>query len=216
MLLKTKVAIGSLIGAVTIHVVFVACTGRGGTRTEQGADGGGIINLVMDAARDVLGMETSDAYAQNSDGGTSSCGPCTISGPIRTITADTDVTRLERGYIAVGGGAAASGVQKLVDGPFVLTDASLNLLEIGGTVVLFTTTIGTPCSAVGASDPVNLVTKVTHNISGSTFALGIGPIHGGRYFVSAGRTLCAYLLGQSNERQIYELSWAGFHPYSTM
>ena len=89
---RTKIIVGSLVGAVAIHVAFVACSGGG-----SGSDGG-----ILDA---LLGDSPVQA---GTDGGSCGC----IS---QVVTADTDSKQLRQGFIST---AAA----KLIDGPFVLTD----------------------------------------------------------------------------------------------
>lgn len=88
----TKIVVGSLVGAVAIHVAFVACSGGG-----SGSDGG-----ILDA---LLGDSPVQA---GTDGGSCGC----IS---QVVTADTDSKQLRQGVVSTAPG-------KLIDGPFVLTD----------------------------------------------------------------------------------------------
>lgn len=55
---------GSLLGAVAIHLTMVAC-GSGASV----ANDGGVLDAIVDAARDVVGIETPDARAQDASGG---------------------------------------------------------------------------------------------------------------------------------------------------
>ena len=58
---KSKIIGGSLLGAITIHISMVACFGGGSANSNDG----GVFDAMVDAARDVVGMETPDALAQD-------------------------------------------------------------------------------------------------------------------------------------------------------
>lgn len=62
---KSKIIGGSLLGAIAIHISMVACFGGGSTNTNDG----GVLDAMVDAARDVVGMETPDALAQDATSG---------------------------------------------------------------------------------------------------------------------------------------------------
>lgn len=63
-------AIGSVVGAVALHVAMVAMVACGGGAQPTGD--GGVLDALADAARDVLDAETRDAHA-GGDGGVPAC-----------------------------------------------------------------------------------------------------------------------------------------------
>lgn len=65
---RTRFVFGSLVGALIIHVVMVACS----SGSAPDAHDAGVISDVRDVIRDVLDVETRDAHA-GGDGGTPTC-----------------------------------------------------------------------------------------------------------------------------------------------
>ena len=157
-----KIILGSLAGAVAIHVIFVAC----GDASAPG----------------VLG--SNDAQAANSG-----C-TCTQSGAAKTITADTDLGQLQSGVVK-------SGNAKAVDGPFVVTDLSI---EGQDTAMVF---VSADC---GQAQPgFTLVGSTIHQSSGNYFP---SAVHGARIAVPQGQSLCVTILENSDSA-----FWSGFVPY---
>jgi hypothetical protein len=201
---RTKVLVGSLTGAVAIHAAFVACGGGGGRRDALTSHDGGILDAMLDAIANVIDGTTQDAVA-GIDGGSqsSASGP---QGPLQTVPASENPAQLLRGTTSVSN----VGPTVIVTGPFVLTDAMfpISSLVSGNMMSLTVATTSTGCSSTVTSataygDP-GLVAQIA--VSGATVN---GIIHGGRYFVAADQTLCAYgaTAGAGN------LLWAGFRPY---
>lgn len=73
---RSRIAMGSLLGAFMIHVVFVACSAPA---PPMPAGDGGVIAKMMD----VLGMQVQDANAQDASSGNCNCppGPAGPAGP---------------------------------------------------------------------------------------------------------------------------------------
>ena len=155
-------------------------------------------------ARDAADGMTPDADAQVD------CATCTRAGAVRTITADTDLDQLVTGVEPIAG--ATTSEVELVQGPFVLTDASL----FPGYGAGFRSTrlwIAPPgeCAAVpygGAS--VALV--VGDGVAANTDTTGVmgQPIRGARIPVRAGEALCA---SRNTAAGGGWLRWSGFRPY---
>jgi len=101
---------------------------------------------------------------------------------VKAISADNDATRLMSGSAPPG--------TKLADGPFVLTDGTSGVSNVGWSVFLAPTG---DCSQPGS---------VVANFQGS---LGHSDIHGMRVFAPAGAALCAGGGGTVN--------FSGYHPY---
>lgn len=197
---RAKIATGSLLGAVAIHLAFIACSaGRG----MVGMDGGtgsetAVIDVVSDAARDMLAMETGDVQAQ-------SCATCSTSGAVHMMTADTDPAQLVGGHANV-----TSAPVMLAAGPLVLTDYESTSAFDNLVPVNFGVVAGTSCSALTPdSYGPTLYTAGTLS-SGNVTTLGTSA-HGGRYFVPAGSVLCSQ--GAPGGLSV-PIIWAGFRPYA--
>jgi hypothetical protein len=106
---RFQVLAGSLLGAVAIHVILVACgSGKaGGTFPSKGAG-------------DAAGEGTASAQ---------SCLACTTAGVGRVMTADTDPAQLVTGKTGTLG---ANGAVVVTAGPFVLTFAGYTSQVTGG------------------------------------------------------------------------------------
>lgn len=82
-MMRARLVLGSIAGAMAIHVAFVAC----GTMMSPGNDAGGsdsgtmdaMIDATVDVINDVIGLEVRDAQAQ--DAGDGATGACTCSSP---------------------------------------------------------------------------------------------------------------------------------------
>lgn len=139
----------------------------------------------LDAAGDA--MSPSDAAAQDAGGG--GCGTCTVDGVVRTVTADTDPTRIESGQ--------RSGDGILVTGPIVITDLAVvdRSTSGGGSARIGISASGT----CGGSTPSD---GYLQELNGDRAE---GSTHGLRIFVPAGAALCTVSFDAT--------SWAGFRPY---
>lgn len=191
-----KVIVGSLAGAAAIHAALAAC--------------GGIGNMMGDGAK--------DARADNDSGG--SCG-CT-NGPVQTVPASENPAQLRRGISpnSDGEGPFVAGAI-VVEGPFVLTDATVfpsSTSTNAGNSALYIQPMASNCilnpeNDGGSQNPgtlgnPNFVTEVISAPNYSTDAnewfWANHAVHGARYLIPAGSMLCSY--GP-------EIAWAGFRPY---
>jgi hypothetical protein len=117
--------------------------------------------------------------------------------------ADSDIEQLQHGVTAV----TSTTPEKLLDGPFVLTDAHT---QSHYTFVFHTVPTGGDCatySSLVASDPRILAVVDTEESTSGTAAAH--PLHGVRLPVRSDETLCVV---QSTlvSASVY---WAGFIPY---
>jgi hypothetical protein len=194
-------------GAV-LYVAMAACAGEsppggGSSTSDSGANNGGHDAVgVGDAVGDTVGIGDAltdpvpDAHAEDASGGT--CGACTVSGNVRVIGADADPARMTSQSTSV------AAPLKLVDGPFVLTDARPGF----GTVRLWMS-MGSTCSD---TDPDVIATIISVASSTGTHAGTVyAPIHGARILIPFGRALCAG--PSSSGTGSNRLFWAGFQPY---
>lgn len=125
-------------------------------------------------------------------------------------TADTDSLRLRRGATA-----CTESDCKVVEGPFVLTDA-VALQPWSQFIMLYTRPAGGVCgSCIVASAGI-----VPEGSSPLSFILVGGgannplAIHGGRFLIARGEQLCAAVHSTSCPSETVPLvSWAGFVPY---
>jgi hypothetical protein len=125
-------------------------------------------------------------------------GTCTISGPLQTKTADTDIARL-----ASGSAVPTSAGEKLTSGPFVLTDLVVTNFTAGSgpfVDVLFLSSTA-DCANDGSSlFEVRVDADVNH-------------LHGLRLAVPAGQTLCASEPAATQGLLHTRVFWSGFKPY---
>jgi hypothetical protein len=201
----------SLGGGVVVYVAIAACGSgwrneptpvaepesvadgsMGGMRgSDSGTTTNGVGNImngdamvgVVDALTDPVG----DAMAQPD---TSTCGTCTVAGPIvlagpvKMMTAETDPAQALSGRIPGGDDLLVA------EGPLYLTDAR----SFVTTNQSLYSVIGTDCTATTIAWNVSLPSQEA-------------AIHGARLFVPVGSSLCASLDGA--------VTWAGFRPYVT-
>lgn len=145
----------------------------------------------LDAAADA--MPPSDAAAQDDGGsGPGSCGTCNAGGALRTVTADTDPTRLEHGILDLTEGLV---------GPIVITDVAVTLSLHAGRGSVW---IAPPGAACTGSGPGEFRLALEGDDGGDWSA------HGARIFVPAGQRLCGMATDPAGSPTI---SWAGFRPY---
>jgi hypothetical protein len=203
---RIRLALGSLAGAIAVHVVMVACTtmGSGPSGSDGGADGGndaaasgdrgGIVDALIsalpdavgDVARATLDAEVRDASAQN-------CATCTSAGAARVITADTDATRFVHATVERGFGPS----RVVVAGPAVLQDVGLTCSAASCRLFIFA---GTACPPDGGGDGDTIVAA---RDNGSVFQSGR------RIGVRAGESVCI----SSNSGGT--ASYFGFRPYDS-
>jgi hypothetical protein len=195
---KYKVVGGSIVGAVAIHVAFVACGHSLGVKGDT--DGGteaGILDALVDHISGLLDGTTKDAVADVDAGG--ACGCATVSGPIQTTPASENPTQLKLGSF----GALTTAGTMIVTGPFVLTDATGGYA--GGSALALEPTAAA-CTALAVNDAPS-------SLPGYLMTIVSDPgVHGGRYLVPSGQMLCAYQ-PNSNVGNTGSLQWAGFVPY---
>jgi hypothetical protein len=194
---KYKVVLGSLVGAAAIHAAFLAC---GSTpRTVEVPGDGGLMDAVLDVIGDIVGSETHDAVAAGDAGG--ACG-CTTSTP-----ASENSAQMKSGSLT---GLSPNTGQVVVSGPFVLTDATATSAQGFANAALVVEANAAACNPLtGPADgEPGYLTAV------QTYGNAVVTIHGGRYFIPAGHTLCAYQLPASAAGSgLGQLQWAGFVPY---
>jgi hypothetical protein len=134
-------------------------------------------------------------------------GACTVAGPIRMITADTDGQQLRHAFVptqvcASGSQRAGFMFAKLSDGPVVLTELSGNGGYSPTGVFLGSSDCSQICNpAAGTSDQI-----WPPQSSGGASTPPIAA-SGLRVWVPAGSTACALLLAGS------QAGWSGFIPY---
>lgn len=139
--------------------------------------GGPVVEMAADAFLSDASVDAvGDAAAQPT------CGNCTTGGALRIVTADTDPTRLVRG-------SAGPSEGPVIAGPFVLTDIEFERANSVDAVI-------TPSDECYDDDAERLVDVDS----------GRAPMHGGRFVVPAGFSLCL----QVSVGRVY---WAGFRPY---
>jgi hypothetical protein len=202
---KYKVIVGSLAGAVAIHMGFVACGHAAHTNGQPGDAGAevGIFDALVDQIASMMDGTTKDAKA-DTDGG--ACG-CNVSGPIQSVPASENPAQLVRGSLA---SVTAAG-SLVATGPFVLTDATAFSpnSNSGAWAALVLQPSAANCTALsGGADaaPGYLTTVETQPPLHAA-------VHGGRYVVPAGQMLCAFNPAPANNSVVGELQWAGFVPY---
>ena len=140
--------------------------------------GGPVVEMAADAFLSDASVDAvSDAAAQPT------CGNCTTGGALRIVTADTDPTRLVRGIAG-----PSDEEDPVIAGPFVLTDIEFER-----------------ANSVDASiTPTNCYDENTERLV--DVESGRAPMHGGRFFVPAGFSLCLRV-------SVGDVYWAGFRPY---
>lgn len=158
---KTKWVLGSLVGAVAIHVGLAAC---GDGKNDPGSDGGLLDGLFSDG----------DARGDTDAGACS----CTVTGPLKT--ADTDATRLKSGTLAAG------SFVKVVDGPFVLTDTRTNFSFSDNGVAYWLVPQGQSCPTSFVTQA-----PILTELRAPAAHPDVQQMHGARFLVPAGQTLCA-------------------------
>jgi hypothetical protein len=193
---KYKVIAGSLGGAAAIHMAFVAC-GQGLHTGGQPGDAG-IFDALIDQISGLMDGTTKDAKADDSG----ACG-CAVAGPIQSVPASENPAQLKFGNL---GGLSGSTGSIVVNGPFVLTDATTGQVGGGQSCALVVEPSAGACAAFSSGDPGTLPGYV---MTTSTSPPGV---HGGRYVVPAGQMLCAYP-GDPALGNIGNVQWAGFVPY---
>ncbi len=132
-----------------------------------------------------LGPDDTAAQGPGGDPDQSTC-TCNVNvtDELNVITPDTDPARLTRGYVP-----ASTGPRLLTEGPFVLTDVSVSW---SGTAYVYVVSNG-DCAS-GAWEE-----------SGVAWPSGAAPVHGARFLIGTGETLCLKGSGDA-------VSWAGFVP----
>lgn len=192
-------------GGVVVYAVVAACgQATGGTPSPDASAGG---NPGGGGLFDAMTDPIPDARAAAGAGGvTGTCGSCvvqgpiTLSGPVPTLTADTDPQQ------TVGGTFTLDLVpQPIASGPFYLTDVRLpssSSSNVTDDVVYVVS--GTDCTSSGRV--LRLMTEPGTYGSPNAYL----PIHGAHYFIAADQTLCA---GPAFGLVPY-ISWAGFKPYA--
>jgi hypothetical protein len=193
---KYKLIGGSLMGAVAIHLAFIAC---GHSLAVKGdADAGteaGLLDALVDHISGLIDGATKDARADVDAG---ACG-CTVSGPIQNTPASENPTQLKLGSF----GALTTAGTMIVTGPFVLTDATGGYS--GGSALALEPTAAA-CTALTVNDAPS-------SLPGYLMTIVSDPgVHGGRYLVPAGQMLCGYQ-PNVNVGNTGTLQWAGFVPY---
>lgn len=140
--------------------------------------GGPVVEMAADAFLSDASVDAvSDAEAQPM------CGNCTTGGALRMVTADTDPTRLVRGVAS-----SSDEAEPAIAGPFVLTDIEFERANS----VDATITRG-DCYDEELERLVDIDS-------------GRAPMHGGRFLVPAGQSLCLRV-------PVGSVYWAGFRPY---
>ncbi len=124
------------------------------------------------------------------------------SGPTRMLTADTDVNQLANGVVKQ---AASASYQKVLDGPFVLTDAH----SFSSVTYLYSLPIGQDCTEPDLPSVVNLDGTNGHVIASNSTGAEI-LVQSARIFVNAGEELCVTFQALN---AVGVLSWSGFRPY---
>lgn len=189
-------------------------------RTLQHILAGVACGIAMVIACGGSGGSANDASAAGEDAGTcsGSCtvsGPITLAGPVRVKTADTDLTQLRRGEIER---VADGKSQKVIDGPFVLTNMQTSYGGAGAGLFarLFVVTQGTSCetydvTAGSPGYPPNNVAELYYYNGSSTAGTLVPYISGARIVIRENETLCV-----APAPSIYwmHLMWAGFVPYA--
>jgi hypothetical protein len=191
-------------GGVVVYAIVAACGHTSGGSPSPDASVGG--NPGGGGVFDAMTDPIADAHASAGAGGvTGTCGSCTVqgpislSGPVKTLTADTDPQQ------AVGGTFTLDLVpQPIASGPFYLTDVRLPTSSTNNLTddVLYAVS-GTDCTA--SNRVLRLMTEPGAYGSLNAYLA----IHGAHYFIAAGQTLCA---GPVSGLVPY-ITWAGFHPY---
>jgi hypothetical protein len=191
---QTKVVLGSLAGALAIHFGFAACGGDDRVNSPTDA---GFLDALLDSlfvSPDAIAVVDAGIDAGAPDSG--NCG-CTIA---KTITADEDSTQLLSGSWKAG--LQNPPVKKIVEGPFVLTDATpgQSTGEPWTTGWGFSTQLTVEPTAMACSGGGVVLEQIGEtNQNGQTGNV----VHGGRFLIPSGEMLCA----EGN------LLWAGFRPY---
>jgi hypothetical protein len=208
---KYKLIGGSLMGAVAIHLAFIACGHSLAVKGDADAGTeGGLLDALVDHISGLIDGTTKDARA-DVDGGVEggACG-CTVSvtGPIQNVPASENPAQLTRGNLT---GLSAAG-SLVVTGPFVLTDAVA--LAVNPGVAAAASLIVQPAAATCPTLSVAADTTPGYVSTVSVDYPAIAAIHGGRYAVPAGQMLCAYVIPSASNSWLGELQWAGFVPYS--
>jgi len=118
-------------------------------------------------------------------------------GTQRVVTADSDPAQ-QRG----GGVLASTTAQTLAAGPLYLTDARAVGQDFNNSTITIYTVAGSDCAA-------SRKLEVSLNVASGGLPRGdLNPVHGARYFVPNGDTVCTVTNGSATQ-----LAWAGFAPY---
>ena len=190
-------------GGTVVYVIMAACGGdspQSKPKKDAGLDAVADVVTAIDVVSDVttpidvLTDPVAEAVAQE---GGATCGTCTASGALRAASADTDPAQLISGFESV-----VDMGTKLADGPLVLTDARAVNAESGTNGVAVYAVTGGDCTTGPKRYIVDLLQD--NVVRGP----GIESMHGARYFVAAGETLCG-----ERTRNLGKISWAGFRPY---
>jgi hypothetical protein len=204
---KFKLIGGSLVGAIAIHMAFVACGHSLSAKSD--ADGGteaGLLDALVDHISGLLDGTTKDARADVDGGG--ACGCTTVSGQIQSTPASENPAQLTRGSLT---GLSVAG-SLVATGPFVLTDATAQSVNpstaVGASLIVQPAAATCPALSVAADTTPGYALTVASDYP------AIVAIHGGRYAVPAGQMLCAYIIPSAQNTWAGELQWAGFVPYS--
>jgi hypothetical protein len=209
---RSKLILGSLVGAVTIHAAFVAC-GHSMSTGSGAADGGAdvsIFDALVDRITALVDGTTKDAKADQdagSDGGSATCAaaPC---GPVQTLPASENPSQLVTGNIVLSGSTTTAVV---ATGPLVLTDAAVPGGN-GGTWAGALAIEPAAPSCTGPGPGAGPDSLPGYLLTVASWGTSVAHLHGGRYFVPAGQMLCLVSSGQGTG--LPEVQWAGFRPYS--
>jgi hypothetical protein len=161
-----------LVAGCTVYAIMAACG-------SNAAGGGGPVGT---------------ADAQDGTG----CGTCTVSGVVRTASADEDAAQA----LGRSDSVASGEYLELAVGPLFLSDLSLD--DDGGWVSVGTVPAAQPCGPFTG----HVAQAVGFGTAGG--APTFQSVHGARIFVSADEKLCAFGRGSSPT-----FRWSGFRPFGT-